>query len=280
MFEVIGRDGTLHDSTLGYTDKWLDQLLPDTVENTVPSNHKHGTPLTPIVSLKRNRREVDSPTAIEVIGVERELKRRRTGEEEDVHMRFSPNGIASSINDRPFALTDKGTKLPGLYNESVEEETIDPRELALERLIPRNLPVPLRNGRVFLRFGPVKAAQEEMEEIPGLYEEDGEETWEWIPPADENVGIKVSTLWNPTQARWRRVAEERSLEHLGAADGRPRISNPDRLGGNILRRGQCHYNDTHERWEIDFGPKYKDTPWVVKWDTAFGRWEWTWLDRN
>jgi hypothetical protein len=223
---------------------------------------------------------VDSPTTIEVTEVERELKRRRTAEEVDVHMRFSPNGIASPINDRPFTLTDQGTKLPGLYNESIEEETINPRELALERLIPRSLPAPLRNGRVFLRFGTVKAAQEEVEEIPGLYEDDGEETWEWIPPADENAGINISTFWNPTQARWRRVAEERSLEHLGVVDGRPHVSSPERFRGNILGRGQCHYNDTREQWEIDFGPKYKDAHWVVKWDTAFGRWEWTGPNRN
>ena len=55
LFEIIAPDGTLVDTTLGYSSRWVDTFLPDTISNGTDSFTRASTPLTPMLSLKRGR---------------------------------------------------------------------------------------------------------------------------------------------------------------------------------------------------------------------------------
>lgn len=272
LFEIIGPDGVYMDSTLGYSEKWVDSMLPDTSSNLPTLSITNRSPLSPVVSLKRSRVSESSLRDISPTGTERQTKRHRLDTHEDIRTE-SDTESEVSINRqliRPFVMSPFSTGVA----EVLEEEEIDPKSLPLHRLVPSCLPAPLRDGRVFLRFDPQGPKVEESDSIPGPYEEqDVTETWEWIPPEDRSHGLRPSTIWNPTQAKWRIVSMPRSLEHLGISNGKLQPS-PCRVTSNILARGNCYFNESREKWEMDFGAKYKDVQWRIVWNAEFGRWEW------
>ncbi|KAG8836936.1 hypothetical protein FRC20_006861 [Serendipita sp. 405] len=270
LFEIIDENGAFSDSTLGYSDHWLNQFLPDTNPNSSPNSQSFNEPLTPVVSLKRSREDQDSPISPGDMSVDHDTKRRR------------PNGASSSVSpvdsrsERSVEPREKSfierswRDSSSASNETVAEEVIDPRELPLNRLVPSSLPPPLRKGRVFLRFGPVDATMgssdgKEMEE----------ETWEWIPPAGTPMGMKSSTVWNPTQARWRLVTGGRSLENLGSIETKEKTEFPDPMDGIILKYGSCEYVEERGQWEMIPHRNAEAFPWRIRWDEIFARWEWT-----
>ncbi|KAG8813481.1 hypothetical protein FRC17_001556 [Serendipita sp. 399] len=272
LFEIIGEQGSFSDSTLGYSARWLDRYLPDTNPNLSSPDQSFNEPLTPIVSLKRPREVQDSPLSPEGISIDRDSKRRR---QLDTNSTTSPleshPGVKVEPKEKSFLERSWRDSSSG-SNETGVEEAIDARKLSFNRLVPNSLPPPLLKGRVFLRFGPVDGASK-----PNNGKEAEEETWEWIPPAGTSMGMKSSTVWNPTQARWRLVPGGRSLENLGSVERKERTEFPDRTDGIILSFGTCDYVEERGQWEMIPHKHLGSPPWRIRWDEIYARWEWTQL---
>ena len=254
------------DSTLGYSDRWVDTFLPDTVSNGA-AYHRGASPLTPVASLKRERDGILSPISAEETDAERDMKRRRTDQDGDRDLQ-QPLEIAPSRPKtiRPFKMGfNHPSRSSGGGNDTLEE-VINPKDLSLDRLIPSSLPPPLRKGRVFLRFSdPVTGKEEEV--------------WEWIPPNDQGptFSLQNSTIWNSTQAKWRITATSRSLAHLETWETKEKVDWPTKVDGNILGRGRCEFEDSRGQWEMHFDNKCPDDLWIVAWNEDFARWEWSLL---
>jgi hypothetical protein len=268
LFELIGPDGLSVDSTLGYSDRWVDTFLPDTISNGT-AYRRATSPLTPVVSLKRARDGVLSPVTGDETDAERDVKRRKPNQEDDGELR-SPVGTPEIVlprpkTVRPFRMGFNNSGSSGGSND-MSEEVINPKDLGLDRLIPSSLPPPLRKGRVFLRFSDPSTGKEE-------------EVWEWVPPNDQGptFSLQNSTIWNSTQAKWRITATSRSLAHLAAWETKEKADWPTKVDGNILGRGRCEFEESRGQWEMHFDNKNPDTSWIVRWNEDFARWEWSLL---
>lgn len=283
LFEVIGSDGTFYDSTLGYSDRWLDTFLPDTTEHSTSNHANISAPLTPVISLKRTWTDstgVLSPKSPNGMDVDREIKRRRIDEDDFVLTGSPVSTKSSTARLGGFKITFSKSHESSPESDSAEEAA-DPRDLDLDRLIPSHLPRPLQGGRVFLKLDTVKGFGkrdediDDLNEIPGLDAKFIEEIWEWIPPED-HPKTNTSTVWNPTQARWRVVTSSYSMEHSGVTNGKEsHKASPDVVQGNILGRGDCEYNDARGQWEMVFKQRSNaDNLWIVRWAEDFGKWEW------
>lgn len=270
MFELIALDGSLVDSTLGYSERWIDTFLPDTIlhGNGTGDFRRATSPLTPVLSLKRGWDGMASPTTPNEADAERDIKRKKPNEENgtDVKPVIDLSEVVPIRQKivRPFKMGFNSTEKASNGNNDTSEEMINPKDLSLERLIPSSLPPPLRKGRVFLRFADPATGKEE-------------EVWEWIPPNDQGPMFNLlnSTIWNPTQAKWRIAATGRSLPHLEAWEVKEKADWPTKVDGNILGRGRCEFEESRGQWEAHFDNKGTEFPWIVLWNEDFARWEWT-----
>ncbi|KIM23330.1 hypothetical protein M408DRAFT_332417 [Serendipita vermifera MAFF 305830] len=267
LFEVIGPDGTFVDTTLGYSDRWVDTFLPDTVSHANGNLHRISTPLSPVLSLKRGRDGITKSTSPEETDAERDIKRRKPNDEdrdETKGVNGNPDpAVVRPKTIRPFKMAFNNSDKASNANQDMREEVINPRDLGLDRLVPGSLPPPLRKGRVFLRFADPATGKEE-------------EVWEWIPPSDQGPTFSLlnSTIWNPTQAKWRITATSRSLSHLEAWETKEKADWPTKVDGNILGRGRCEFEEDRSQWEMHFDNKNAEFPWIICWDEDFARWEW------
>lgn len=262
LFEVISPDGECFDSTLGFSKGWLDKHLPDT---TTPQQANLPLPAESYNAKRQRSNTVDSLQK----GAGREFKRRKGYENGQQGHNNASIRDAEPKNRSPTHSTFQFN--PSSNHDVVMEDSMDPRTLGIERLIPNSLPAVLHKGRVFLRIGRSRSVEGESSS-----KSDDNEEWEWIPPEGYSMPTGKSTIWNPTQAKWRFVGVQRSFEHLGHIKGGQTIEWPNTVDGNILGRGECLYNDQRQKWEMVF--KSNPSPnWVILWDPVVARWEWSLL---
>ncbi|CAG7855010.1 SubName: Full=Uncharacterized protein {ECO:0000313/EMBL:CCA77718.1} [Serendipita indica DSM 11827] len=269
LFEVIGPDGRRADSTLGFSDEWVDHHLPDTTNRYGRGATTRESKSSTILSLKRIRS--DSPDLMDVeddgTGV-REAKRTRMN---GTRSTLSPMDASGDASNQQFVMNyqkSAGSSTSG-SGTSVREDISPSTSLGLDRLVPSSLPQPLRGGRVFLRVGTMESSMN-TDTSPVL-----EDTWEWIPPAGNSIGLRKSTVWNPTQARWRLVSEERTLQNLDFGKKDAKVEMPDQTEGVIFKHFAVEYVEERGQWEMVPLTKQQTYPWVIRWDEEYARWEWT-----
>ena len=268
LFEVIGSDGKRADSTLGFSDEWLDYHLPDTSKGHGVRHPIRETKSSTILSLKRTRN--DSPESMEINEDEtetREVKRTRPNGTKNA---LSAMDTTGSTSNRQFVMNYQNSDSPSTSGsgKSLREEMTPSVSLGLDRLVPNSLPQPLRSGRVFLRLG------RKDNPMNGDTSSTLEDVWEWIPPAGSTIGPRTTTVWNPIQARWRLVSEERSLQNLEFGKKVVKAELPDETEGAIFKHFAVEYVEEREQWEMVPLAKHQSYPWIIRWDEEYARWEW------
>ena len=254
LFELILGSGQREDSTLGYSQSWIDLLLPDTkvskkrgIAEGSPSSSSQvwkRARSSSLTTLSTNKFEEDEP----------DLKRRKlTDRPVEVATSVSANvPHAPLFQIRPSRMPEKerAVSSPDNSNTSIEEQ-VDPSTLSLDRLLPNHLPPPLRKGRIYLN--------------PET------DLFEWTPPASHPTPAATSTVWNSTQGQWRLVKAPGSVLTERPVDERSGL--PDRFDGPVLGRGEGVWKEESGTWEVQF-PYRGELSGTLRWDDTVGRWQW------